>query len=94
MRWSVVSDDGHEEEGVIVFAVGAGSAPPVAALTVRGTVAWQRIVMRTLFLLGVLGAAGSACFARLVLRPLGLPLILYLVIDHNNHLYLKKINTP
>ena len=71
-RWSVVSDDGHEEEGLVVFAVGAGSAPPVAALTVRGAVAWQRIVMRTLFLLGALGAAGSACFAGLVLRPLGL----------------------
>ena len=28
--------------------------------------------MRTLFLLGALGAAGSACFAGLVLRPLGL----------------------
>ena len=28
VRWSVVSDDGHNERGVTAFAVGAGSAPP------------------------------------------------------------------
>jgi len=34
VRWSVVSDDGHEEEGLIAFAVGIGSPAPVPALTV------------------------------------------------------------
>ena len=72
VRWSVVSDDGHEEEGLIVFAVGAASPHPVAALTIRGFVTWQRIVMRTIFFLGVLGAVGAVFFALFVLRPLRL----------------------
>jgi copper transport protein len=72
VRWSIVSDDGHEEEGVIAFAVGRGSGPPVAALATRGFVTWQRLLMRTLFFLGVLATAGAAFFAGAVLRPLGL----------------------
>jgi copper transport protein len=71
VRWAVVSDDGHEEEGVFAFAVGSGSAKPVPALTVHGFLTWQRVLMRTLFFLGVLGAAGVVAFAHLVLRPLG-----------------------
>ena len=72
VRWSIVSDDGHEEEGVLAFAVGAGRAPPVAALTARGIVTWQRVLSRTLFFVGVLAAAGTAAFTLLVLRPLRL----------------------
>ena len=72
VRWSVVSDDGHQEEGVLAFAVGTGRAPPVATLTARGIVTWQRIVSRTLFFLGVLGAFGAAVFSWWVLRPLRL----------------------
>jgi copper transport protein len=66
VRWSIVSDDGHEEEGVIAFAVGS-AGPPVAALTTRGYVTWQRVLMRALFLLGVLGAAGAVFFSVAVL---------------------------
>jgi copper transport protein len=66
VRWSIVSDDGHEEEGVIAFAVGS-AAPPVAALTTRGYVTWQRVLMRAVFLLGVLGAVGGAFFSLAVL---------------------------
>ena len=60
VRWSIVSDDGHEQEGVIVFGLGRTAAQPTAALTTHGFVTWQRVLMRTLFLLGVLGAAGAA----------------------------------
>src|SRR5262249_56239587 len=52
-RWSIVSDDGHEEEGVTAFGIGT-SGHPVSVLTTRGYVTWQRLIMRALFLLGVL----------------------------------------
>jgi len=65
VRWSVVSDDGHEEEGVIAF--GIGTPPSASVLTTRGYVTWQRVVMRALFLLGVLGAAGAAFYSVCVL---------------------------
>jgi copper transport protein len=72
VRWSVVSDDGHQEEGVLAFAVGTGRAPPVATLTARGIVTWERVLARTLFFLGVLAAFGAAVFSVWVLRPLRL----------------------
>jgi copper transport protein len=72
VRWSIVSDDGHQEEGVLAFAVGTGRAPPVATLTARGTVTWERVLARTLFFLGILAAAGGAVFSLWVLRPLRL----------------------
>jgi methionine-rich copper-binding protein CopC len=68
VRWSVVSDDGHEQEGVIAFGLGRTAAQPTAALTTRGYVTWQRVLMRTLFLFGVLGAGGAAFFSVAVLR--------------------------
>jgi copper transport protein len=73
VRWSVVSDDGHEEEGLLAFAVGRGGPTPVPELlTVHGFETWQRIVMRVLFFAGVLGAAGAVVFTLLVLGPLRL----------------------
>ena len=66
VRWSVVSDDGHEEEGVVAFGIGTSGAP-VSVLTTRGYVTWQRVIMRALLLLGVLGAAGAAFFSVAVL---------------------------
>jgi copper transport protein len=72
VRWSIVSDDGHAEEGLIAFAVGAGRASPSAALTARGIVTWQRALMRTLLFLGILGAFGIVVFVLFVLRPLRL----------------------
>ncbi len=70
VRWSIVSDDGHRGEGLIAFGIGKGSGAPVAALGIQGSVTWQQIVMRSIFLLGVLGALGAAAFAVVVLRPL------------------------
>ncbi len=71
VRWSVVSQDGHEEEGVIAFGVGRAATTPVAVLSASGTVTWERVIMRWLFLGGTLLAAGLAVFALFVLRPLG-----------------------
>jgi copper transport protein len=70
VRWSVVSDDGHVEEGVFAFGVGVGREPPLTTLTARTQITWSRVLSRTLFFVGVLAAAGAAAFALLVLRPL------------------------
>src|SRR5215213_9676627 len=72
VRWSIVSDDGHEEEDVLAFAVGVGREPPLVTLGARTHVTWQRVLSRTLFFLGILATAGAAAFALLVLRPLRL----------------------
>ncbi len=64
VRWSVVSDDGHREQGVIAFGVGAGRAPPVPALSAEAEVRSRDVVSRTLFLLGTLVAGGSLLLLR------------------------------
>lgn len=66
VRWSIVSEDGHEEEGIVAFGVGTAGAP-VSILTTRGTTTWELVLMRAFFLLGVLGAAGAAFFSVAVL---------------------------
>lgn len=66
VRWSVVSDDGHEEEGIVAFGVGT-TGPPVSVLSTRSSATWQRVALRTILLLGVLGAAGAAFFSIAVL---------------------------
>src|SRR6185437_678741 len=33
VRWSIVSDDGHRESGVVAFAVGIGQPVPTSALS-------------------------------------------------------------
>jgi copper transport protein len=70
VRWSVVSDDGHNVQGVFAFAVGAGRAPPQVALSVTGQSRIAEIVSRWLFFAGLLVAAGLALFDVLVWRPL------------------------
>jgi copper transport protein len=69
VRWAIVSDDGHFESGVVAFAVGAGRAPPRAALVplAEGPDA-STVLARWVFLGGVLGAAGIALFALVVLH--------------------------
>ena len=62
VRWSIVSDDGHREEGVIAFAVGAGSPSPHSVLGAGATLTWNDIVLRTLFYFGLLAGAGAAVF--------------------------------
>src|ERR671936_1630060 len=66
VRWSVVSDDGHNERGVTAFAVGAGAARPTASLSAGGVGRTGDVVFRALLFAGLLAAAGGAAFRRLV----------------------------
>jgi copper transport protein len=69
VRWSIVSDDGHLESGVIAFAVGTDALAPTAALAAEGTGPRAAdVVARWLFYAGLLGAVGTALFA-LLARP-------------------------
>jgi len=61
VRWTIVSDDGHLESGVVAFAVGAGRPAPRPALRPAATGPdASSVLARWLFLAGVLVAAGSA----------------------------------
>jgi copper transport protein len=71
VRWSIVSDDGHREQGVLAFAVGSGSAAPQSVLGASAPLSWSNIVLRTLFFLGVLAAGGATVFGLLTRRLLG-----------------------
>src|SRR5436305_14472825 len=62
VRWRVLSDDGHTVQGVFPFAVGAGRAPPSAALTPGGTTLTREVISRSFFFDGLLGDAGVATF--------------------------------
>ena len=64
VRWSIISDDGHLESGVLAFAVGLGRPPPTAVLSAESTQPKAgAVASRWLFLAGVLGAVGIALFA-------------------------------
>ncbi len=71
VRWSIVSDDGHREEGVIAFAVGAGSPAPHSVLGAGATLTWNDILLRTLYYLGLLAGAGAAVFGLATKNLLG-----------------------
>ena len=60
--WRVVSDDGHTIAGVTAFAVGAGRAPPTAALTVANRPGAKDVASRWLLFAGLLTAVGAAFF--------------------------------
>lgn len=77
VRWSIVSDDGHLERGVLAFAIGGTAAPPHSILGATVPLTWSDIVLRSLYYLGLLAAGGIAIFAlatrriggRALLRP-------------------------
>jgi copper transport protein len=71
VRWSIVSEDGHREEGVIAFAVGEGAAAPHSVLGASVPLTWSDILLRTLYYLGVLAGGGLAAFGILGRRILG-----------------------
>ena len=73
VRWSIVSDDGHEEEGVIAFGVGVGREPPLTTLG-RADVdhVAARPVADALLHRRARGGSGRRAFVLLVLRPLRL----------------------
>jgi len=68
VRWSIVSEDGHPEQGVLAFAVGRGSPPPHPVLVASSPLRARDVALRALYFLGLLAAAGAAVFA-LVARP-------------------------
>jgi len=69
VRWSVFSDDGHQEQGVLAFGVGSGPSPQ-SVLSASNGVSVFGVVMRWLFFIGLLVAAGLALFDLLIWRPL------------------------
>lgn len=69
VRWSVLSDDGHTVDGVFAFAVGAGRAPPSAALSAGGTGLTRNVISRWFFFAGLLVAVGVALFVPLAWWP-------------------------
>jgi copper transport protein len=73
--WRVVSNDGHIVAGVIAFAVGAGRAPPTAALTVGNGPTVKDVVSRWLLFTGLLTAVGAAFF-RFAVGPAPVRLLL------------------
>lgn len=73
--WRVVSDDGHTIAGVTAFGVGAGRAPPTAALTVGNSPSATDVVSRWLLFAGLLTAVGAAFF-RFAVGPVPVRLLL------------------
>jgi copper transport protein len=74
VRWSIVSDDGHPEQGVLAFAVGAGSASPHPVLGASTAMTWDAVVLRTLYYLGLLVGGGATIFGLLTRRLFGVRL--------------------
>ena len=70
-RWSIVSDDGHKEQGVLAFAVGAGRAPPQAVLGANASLGLVDVLLRTLYFGGILIGGGAAAFGLLARTVLG-----------------------
>jgi copper transport protein len=65
VRWRAISDDGHLISGVLAFAVGAGSPRPVPTLSAGGSgPSSSSVLLRLLFLAGVLVAGGAALTGR------------------------------
>jgi copper transport protein len=69
VRWRVISNDGHLIEGVLAFGVGTGLPTPVPTLSAGGGPSLASIVLRLVFLVGVLIAGGAALAGRVLLEP-------------------------
>ncbi len=62
VRWSIVSDDGHREEGLVAFAIGHGGPAPRSVLGASAGLGWVSFALRALYYLGLLAGAGAAFF--------------------------------
>lgn len=71
VRWSIVSNDGHLERGVLAFAVGPGQPRPHSVLGASVPLTWTDIVLRSLYYLGLLAAGGIVIFALAVRTIVG-----------------------
>jgi copper transport protein len=71
VRWSIVSEDGHPEQGVLAFAVGRGAPPPHPVLVASAPLRIRDVALRALYYLGLLTAAGAAVFALRARHVLG-----------------------
>lgn len=71
VRWSIVSNDGHLERGVLAFAVGRGEPRPRSVLGATVPLTWSDLVLRSLYYLGLLAAGGVVLFALAVRRIVG-----------------------
>jgi copper transport protein len=69
VKWRILSDDGHTVEGVFAFGVGAGRAPPSAALSASSGPTTRDVLSRWLFFAGLLVAVGVLIFLPLAWRP-------------------------
>jgi copper transport protein len=69
VRWSIVSEDGHREQGLLAFGVGRGSPTPHPVLGSVSTFEWRLVVFRAVYYLGILAGAGAAVFG-VTVRPL------------------------
>ena len=68
--WSIVSDDGHPEQGVLSFSVGTGRAPGASSLHAAGSVGFSTVLSRWIFFAGLLLAAGFALFDLVIWQPI------------------------
>jgi copper transport protein len=71
VRWSIVSEDGHREQGVIAFAVGATTTHPEPVLAASAPARARDVALRAVYYFGLLVAAGATVFALLARRLLG-----------------------
>jgi copper transport protein len=70
VRWRVVSNDGHLIQGVLAFGVGTGLPRPVPTLLAGGGgPSSASVLLRLLFLAGVMLAGGATLSGRLLLEP-------------------------
>jgi copper transport protein len=74
VRWSVASDDGHREQGVLAFTVGHGGAAAHSVLGASSELGWNDVVLRALYYLGLLAGGGAAVFGLSVRRIAGVEL--------------------
>jgi copper transport protein len=68
VRWSIVAEDGHRQQGVLAFAVGTVAGSPTSVLGASAPLSWTDVALRALYLAGALTAAGVFAFWLLVRR--------------------------
>jgi copper transport protein len=68
VRWSIVAEDGHRQQGVFAFAVGSGGGSATSVLGASVPLSFADVALRALYLAGALSAGGIFAFWLLVRR--------------------------